>query len=66
MILTDLGPVTAYRMHTPRWATAPASGVGRRHMAGGRIDQALRPSTVREVLRIELDRVANGEQGELA
>jgi hypothetical protein len=24
MILTDLGPVTAYRMHTPRWATMPA------------------------------------------
>jgi RES domain-containing protein len=28
MILTELGPVTAYRMHTPRWATAPTSGVG--------------------------------------
>ena len=28
MILTDLGPVTAYRMHTPRWATAPTSGAG--------------------------------------
>ena len=23
MILTDLGSVTAYRMHTPKWATAP-------------------------------------------
>ena len=31
MILTDLGPVTAYRMHTPRWATAPPSGAERRH-----------------------------------
>jgi RES domain-containing protein len=26
MILAALGPVTAYRMHTPRWATAPTSG----------------------------------------
>ena len=28
MILTELGTVTAYRMHTPRWATAPTSGAG--------------------------------------
>lgn len=28
MILADLGPVTAYRIHTPRWATAPTSGAG--------------------------------------
>ena len=28
MIRTELGPVTAYRMHTPRWATAPTSGAG--------------------------------------
>ena len=28
MILTELGPLTAYRMHTPRWATAPTSGAG--------------------------------------
>jgi RES domain-containing protein len=28
MILTEVGPVTAYRMHTPRWATAPTSGAG--------------------------------------
>lgn len=28
MILTELGPVTAFRMHTPRWATAPTSGAG--------------------------------------
>jgi RES domain-containing protein len=26
MIFTDIGPVTAYRMHTPKWAIAPASG----------------------------------------
>jgi RES domain-containing protein len=28
MILTEFGPVTAYRMHTPRWATSPNSGAG--------------------------------------
>ena len=28
MILSELGPVTAYRMHTPKWATAPTSGAG--------------------------------------
>ena len=28
MILTTLGPVTAYRMHTPKWAVAPSSGAG--------------------------------------
>lgn len=28
MILTDLSPVAAYRMHTPRWATASTRGAG--------------------------------------
>ena len=28
MILAEFGPVAAYRMHTPRWATAPTSGAG--------------------------------------
>jgi RES domain-containing protein len=28
MILTDLGSLTVYRMHTPRWASAPTSGAG--------------------------------------
>lgn len=28
MILIELGPVTAYRMHAPRWATEPTSGAG--------------------------------------
>lgn len=28
MILTALGPITAYRTHTPRWAVAPTSGAG--------------------------------------
>jgi len=28
MILTRLGPLTAYRMRTPPWATAPTSGAG--------------------------------------
>ena len=41
MILTDLGPVTAYRMHTPRWATAPTSGAGAAAHGG----RANRPGT---------------------
>ena len=28
MLLTKFGPVTAYRMHAPRWAAAPTSGAG--------------------------------------
>ena len=28
MILTDLGSVTADRLHTPKWATVPTSGAG--------------------------------------
>ena len=28
MILADIGVVTAYRMHTPRWAAQPLSGEG--------------------------------------
>jgi RES domain-containing protein len=28
MILSEFGPAAAYRMHTPRWATAPTSGAG--------------------------------------
>ncbi len=56
MILCDLGPVTAYRMHTPRWATAPSSGAGAA-THGGRVNRpgvpalylALEPETaVRE------------------
>ena len=42
MILTELGPVTAYRMHTPRWATAPTSGVGAAAHGG----RANRPGTL--------------------
>ena len=30
MIFTNLDSVTAYRMQTPKWATAPTSGVGAR------------------------------------
>ena len=28
MILTALGTITAYRFHTPKWATQPTSGAG--------------------------------------
>lgn len=38
MILTSLEQVTAYRMHVPRWASAPASGAGAA-MHGGRANR---------------------------
>jgi RES domain-containing protein len=41
MILTDLGPITAYRMHVPRWSSMPTSGAGAA-LHGGR---ANRPGT---------------------
>ena len=41
MILAALGPVTAWRMHTPRWAVAPTSGAGAQTHAG----RANRPGT---------------------
>ena len=49
MILTELGPLTAYRMHTPRWATAPTSGAGAA-IHGGR---ANRPGTQALYLALE-------------
>ena len=49
MILTELGPVTAYRMHTPRWATAPASGAGAAAHGG----RANRPGTPALYLALE-------------
>ncbi len=49
MILTELGPLTAYRMHTPRWATAPISGVGAATHGG----RANRPGTPALYLALE-------------
>ncbi len=49
MILTDLGPVTAYRMHTPKWATAPTSGAGAAAHGG----RANRPGTPALYLALE-------------
>lgn len=38
MIVVDLGPTVAYRVHSPRWASAPTSGEGAaRH--GGRANR---------------------------
>jgi RES domain-containing protein len=51
MILIDLGPVTAYRMHTPRWATAPASGAGAADHGG----RANRPGTPALYLALETE-----------
>ena len=49
MILTELGPLTAYRMHTPRWATAPTSGAGAAAHGG----RANRPGTQALYLALE-------------
>ena len=49
MILTELGPLTAYRMHTPRWATAPTSGAGAAAYGG----RANRPGTQSLYLALE-------------
>jgi len=51
MILTELGPVTAYRMHTPRWATAPTSGAGAAAHGG----RANRPGVAALYLALEPD-----------
>jgi RES domain-containing protein len=49
MILAELGPVTAYRTHTPRWATAPTSGAGAAAHGG----RANRPGTPALYLALE-------------
>ena len=49
MILTEIGPLTAYRMHTPKWATAPTSGAGAAAHGG----RANRPGTPALYLALE-------------
>lgn len=49
MKLGRLGPATAYRMHTPKWATKPTSGAGA-SLHGGR---ANRPGTPALYLALE-------------
>jgi len=49
MILTELGPLTAYRMHTPKWALAPTSGAGAAAHGG----RANRPGTPALYLALE-------------
>ena len=51
MILNELGPITAYRMHTPRWATSPTSGAGAAAHGG----RANRPGTSALYLALEPD-----------
>ena len=51
MILTELGPVAAYRMHTPRWASAPTSGTGAAAHGG----RANRPGTPALYLSLETE-----------
>ena len=43
MILAELGPITAYRMHTPRWAATPTSGAGAAAY-GGRANRPWMPA----------------------
>ena len=49
MILAALGPITAWRMHTPRWAVAPTSGAGAQAHGG----RANRPGTPALYLALE-------------
>ncbi len=49
MILSELGSLTAYRMHTPKWATAPTSGAGAAAHGG----RANRPGTPAVYLALE-------------
>lgn len=49
MILSELGPITAYRMHTPKWATAPTSGAGAAAQGG----RANRPGRAALYLALE-------------
>ncbi len=49
MILIEFGPLAGYRMHTPRWATAPTSGAG----AGTHGGRANRPGTQALYLSLE-------------
>lgn len=51
MILTALGPITAWRMHTPRWAVAPTSGAGAAAHGG----RANRPGTPALYLSLETE-----------
>lgn len=51
MILTDLRALTAYRMHTPKWATAPMSGAGAATHGG----RANRPGVQALYLALEAD-----------
>lgn len=51
MILTELEKLTAYRMHTPRWASTPLSGEGAA-IHGGR---ANRPGISALYLSLELE-----------
>jgi RES domain-containing protein len=61
MILCALGPVTAYRMHAPRWAVMPTSGAGAAAHGG----RANRPGTPALYLSLEAG-TAVGEYRQLS
>jgi RES domain-containing protein len=61
MILTRLENITAYRMHTPKWASQPTSGLGAAK-SGGRLNrpgiEALYLSLERETAILEYQRLS--------
>jgi RES domain-containing protein len=58
MIFNEVGPIAAYRMHTPRWATAPTSGEGAATHGG----RANRPGVGALYLSLELETAAREYQ----
>jgi RES domain-containing protein len=58
MILAEVGPVTACRMHVPRWATAPTSGAGAAAHGG----RANRPGTPALDLALEVPTAVREDQ----
>lgn len=51
MILTTLDQVSAYRMHTPKWAVTPTSGAGAAAHGG----RANRPGVTALYLALDID-----------
>ncbi|MBL0285182.1 MAG: RES family NAD+ phosphorylase [Zoogloea sp.] len=51
MILTRVGQLTVYRMHTPKWAVSPLSGAGAAQHGG----RANRPGVPVLYMALEMD-----------
>lgn len=59
MILTDLDLITAYRIHTPKWADSPVSGLGAA-LYGGRLN---RPGVAALYLSLDTQTAINEFKG---